>query len=126
MCIRDRFLPIGSFAQPGFVGSEQSKNCHQATYDRWRKTRMANVVRDPRVNPDAITPDWSKPDPLVKFTVGDIAWVYGGKWKQRYFTRAETTTILLARNGTSASAFGGPTWWLRIRTGGSRIFRPTI
>jgi len=48
---------------------------------------MANVVRDPKVHPDAIIPDLSKPDPLVKFTKDDIAFVYGSKWKQRYFMK---------------------------------------
>ena len=48
---------------------------------------MANVVRDPKVHPDAIIPDLSKPDPLVKFTKDDIAFVYGSRWKQRYFTK---------------------------------------
>ncbi|HEY1494017.1 MAG TPA: cytochrome c3 family protein [Candidatus Solibacter sp.] len=48
---------------------------------------MANVVRDPKVYPDAIIPDLSKPDPLVKFTKEEIAFVYGSKWKQRYFTK---------------------------------------
>ncbi len=48
---------------------------------------MANVVRDPKTHPDAIIPDLSKPDPLVKFTKDDIAFVYGGLWKQRYFTK---------------------------------------
>ena len=48
---------------------------------------MANVVRDPKLHPDAIIPDLSKPDPLVHFTQDDIAFVYGSKWKQRYFTK---------------------------------------
>jgi len=48
---------------------------------------MANVVRDPKVHPDAILPDLSKPNPLVTFTKDDIAFVYGSKWKQRYFTK---------------------------------------
>jgi len=48
---------------------------------------MANVVRDPKVHPDAIIPDMSKADPLVTFTKDDIAFVYGSKWKQRYFTK---------------------------------------
>jgi len=48
---------------------------------------MANIVRDPKVHPEAIIPDLSKPDPLVKFTAADIAFVYGSKWKQRYFTK---------------------------------------
>ena len=48
---------------------------------------MANVVRDPKVHPDAIIPDLTKRDPLVNFTPNDIAFVYGSKWKQRYFTK---------------------------------------
>jgi hypothetical protein len=48
---------------------------------------MANVVRDPKDHPDAIIPDLSRPDPLVTFTRGDIAFTYGSKWKQRYFTK---------------------------------------
>ena len=46
---------------------------------------MANVVRDPKEYPDAIIPDLSKPDPLLTFKKDDIAFVYGSKWKQRYF-----------------------------------------
>jgi hypothetical protein len=46
---------------------------------------MANVVRDPRTHPDAILPDLTKPDPLLTFKKEDIAFVYGSKWKQRYF-----------------------------------------
>jgi predicted CXXCH cytochrome family protein len=48
---------------------------------------MANVVRDPAQHPEAITPDLSKPDPLVTFTKSDISLVYGSKWKQRYFKK---------------------------------------
>ena len=48
---------------------------------------MANVVRVPKTHPDAIIPDLSKRNPLVKFTKEDIAFVYGSKWKQRYFTK---------------------------------------
>ncbi len=29
----------------------------------------------------------TKPDPLVTFTKDDIAFVYGSRWKQRYFTK---------------------------------------
>jgi predicted CXXCH cytochrome family protein len=70
-----------------YTGSSACKVCHAATYERWSKTRMANVVRDPKTHPDAILPDLSKPDPLVKFTKDDISFVYGSKWKQRYFTK---------------------------------------
>ena len=48
---------------------------------------MANVVTDPKVHPEVILPDMSKPDPLVTFKKEDIAFVYGTKWKQRYFQK---------------------------------------
>src|SRR5262245_45641687 len=70
-----------------YVGSESCRRCHAPTYERWSNTRMANVVRDPKQHPDAVLPDFSKPDPLLTFKLDDVAFVYGSKWKQRYFTR---------------------------------------
>lgn len=79
---------FGLFAQSSsYIGSAACRPCHAATYDRWAKTRMANVIRDPKTHPDAIIPDLSIPNPLVKFTKDDIAFVYGSIWKQRYFTK---------------------------------------
>ncbi len=74
-------------AAPDYVGSAACRSCHPKIYERWRKTPMANVVRDPAQTPGAIIPDLSKPDPLVKFTVQDVALVYGSVWKQRYFKK---------------------------------------
>ncbi|HVZ23230.1 MAG TPA: cytochrome c3 family protein [Vicinamibacterales bacterium] len=74
-------------ATPAYVGSQECRTCHTAIYDRWKNTRMANVVRDPREHPEAIIPDMSKPDPALTFTKDQIALVYGSKWKQRYFTK---------------------------------------
>jgi len=81
-----------SYAHPDpgtrhFVGSEACKSCHAEIYERWRKTPMANVVRDPKVHPGAIIPDMTKPDPLLTFTADDVSLVYGSLWKQRYFKR---------------------------------------
>ncbi len=70
-----------------YTGSQACATCHSATFERWKKTRMANVVQDPKVHPEAIIPDLSKPDPLLTFKKEDIAFTYGSKWKQRYFTK---------------------------------------
>jgi predicted CXXCH cytochrome family protein len=79
-----------------YVGSQACQSCHQEIYARWQKTRMANIVRDPRVHPDAIIPDLSKADPkIVTFTKDDIAFVYGSKWKQRYFKKSGDTYVPL-------------------------------
>ena len=76
------------FGQDRYAGSASCKPCHTSIYERWKKTRMANVVRDPKEHPEAIIPDLTKPDPLLTFTKEDIAFVYGSKWKQRYFKKA--------------------------------------
>jgi predicted CXXCH cytochrome family protein len=82
------FAWVAAFGQDlSYTGSAACKNCHPAIYERWTRTRMANVVRDPKTHPDAILPDLSKPDPLVNFSANDIAFVYGSKWKQRYFVK---------------------------------------
>jgi len=70
-----------------YAGSGACRTCHASIYERWTHTRMANVVRDPIEHPDAIIPDLAKPDPALTFTAHDIAFVYGSKWKQRYFTK---------------------------------------
>jgi predicted CXXCH cytochrome family protein len=70
-----------------YVGSKACESCHRDIYDRWKQTRMANVVRDPHEHSDAIAPDLTKPDPLLTFTKDDIAFVYGSRWKQRYFKK---------------------------------------
>ena len=81
-------LPLALSAQtPQYVGSAACKTCHAEIYNRWSKTRMANVVRDPKEHPEAIIPDLTKPDPLLTFTRDDIAFVYGSIWKQRYFKK---------------------------------------
>lgn len=70
-----------------YVGSAACEKCHEDIYRRWKKTPMANVVRDPREHPEAIIPDLAAGDPLVKFTKDDVALTYGSLWKQRYFKK---------------------------------------
>src|SRR5262245_7429950 len=70
-----------------YVGSGTCGDCHVSIYERWAKTRMANVVTDPKVRPQVVIPDFSKPDPLLTFKLDDVAFVYGTKWKQRYFKK---------------------------------------
>ncbi len=88
------------------------KDCHSEIYaGAGAKTRMANVVQDPHVHPDAIIPDFSKPDPLLTFTRDDIAFTYGSKWKQRYFKQVGDDYFVFPRSGTSCTRCGGRTSW---------------
>ena len=71
-----------------FVGSSACESCHLDIYARWKDTLMANVLQDPRERPTAILGDFSLADELlVTFGPEDVAFTYGSKWKQRYFTR---------------------------------------
>ena len=71
----------------GFVGSEACAQCHQAIFDRWQDTLMANILVDVDERPEVILGDFSTPNELVTFDQDDIDFTYGSKWKQRYFTR---------------------------------------
>jgi hypothetical protein len=70
-----------------YVGSGACRRCHAPIYERWSKTRMANVVTDPKQHAELVLPDFGKADPLRTFRLEDVAFVYGTKWKQRYFTK---------------------------------------
>ena len=48
---------------------------------------MANVVTDPKLHPEAVLGNFAAKDPVVTFTLAQVAFVYGSKWKQRYFTK---------------------------------------
>ncbi len=74
-----------------YVGSKTCQTCHQEVYERWSKTKMANVVRDPKLHPDAVVADFSKPNPLVTFSLKDVDLVYGSGWKQRFFHKSGDT-----------------------------------
>jgi predicted CXXCH cytochrome family protein len=76
----------GTIASAHYVGSQACEKCHEQIYQRWKKTPMANVVRDPLTHPNAIIPDLST-NTVSKFTLNQVAFVYGSIWKQRYFTK---------------------------------------
>ena len=123
--------PLQAQAPETYVGSARCATCHAAVYNRWKNTRMANVVRDPKEHPDAIIPDLSKPDPLVTFTRDQIAWVYGSKWKQRYFTKVGDDFYPLGaqwdvthRQWRAYRVANGTDWWTASIPAATRRGRP--
>jgi predicted CXXCH cytochrome family protein len=69
-----------------YVGSGACEKCHESIYQRWKRTPMANIVLDPKEHPNAIIPDL-KTNTVAPFTLDQVAFVYGSRWKQRYFTK---------------------------------------
>ncbi len=114
-----------------YTGSSACKTCHPSLYQRWSKTRMANVIRDPREHPDAIIPDLSKPNPIYPFTKDDVAFVYGSKWKQRYFKKIGDDYFPLPvqwdvthQTWAPYSVKAGTDWWVAFYPG-DNFKRPT-
>ena len=92
---------------------------------------MANVIRDPKQHPEAILGDFSKPDPLVTFTKDEVAFTYGTKWKQRYFTQVGDDYFVFpaqwdVRNKVwrAYSPRPGTDWWTNIYPA-DQMQRPT-
>ena len=98
----------GPSASATYLGSGACKECHAAIYDRWIKTPMANVVRDPREHPDATVADFAKADPPVGFTVDDVALTYGSRWKQRYFKKVGDDYFVFPAQWDVTTRSGGP------------------
>ena len=70
-----------------FVGSESCKHCHEAEFNGWKQTRMANILLDPKEHPQAVLGDFVHDDPIRTFGLDQVAFVYGSRFKQRYFTK---------------------------------------
>ncbi len=103
-----------------YVGSQACEKCHDQIYDHWKRTPMANVVRDPREHPDAIIPDLATNN-VAKFTKDQVAFVYGSIWKQRYFTKIGDDYFPLpvqweVNNHKWSKYFAGPKadWWTKF------------
>ena len=117
-----------AFAQE-YAGSAACRTCHPAVYERWKKTRMANVVRDPKEHPDAIAADITKATPPLKRE--DIAFVYGSRWKQRYFTKVGNDYFPLGAQWDFAHkkwlpyfVRAGTDWWTAVYPA-DNLKRPT-
>src|SRR6201997_1052902 len=83
---RERSQQESTASSAHYVGSQACEKCHAEIYASWKKTPMANVVRDPAIHPDAIVSDLTSND-VARFAPGKVAFVYGSLWKQRYFTK---------------------------------------
>jgi predicted CXXCH cytochrome family protein len=102
-----------------YVGSHACQLCHFKIYERWKKTPMANVVRDPREHPDAILGDFSTMNTEEKFSKDDVALVYGNVWKQLYFKKVGDDYFVLPGEWDMThgvwhpyAARPGTEWWV--------------
>jgi hypothetical protein len=85
-----------------YVGSAKCKQCHKAEYDSWKLTYHSKMVRKKSegILKDAVEKwktDGFNPGPVTgnvtgkKFSLDDVQYVIGSKWKQRYLVKDEST-----------------------------------
>ena len=118
-------------ASAHYVGSEACQKCHLNVYNGWKQTRMANVVRDPREHPEAVLGDFAHSDPLRTFDLNQVAFAYGSRYKQRYFTKHGDDYFPLPAQWDIAKkrwlpyhVETGTDWWVPFY-GSSNLDRPT-
>jgi predicted CXXCH cytochrome family protein len=118
-----------------YVGSRACASCHQDVYARWQKTAMANVLRDPKVHPDAFAADPATAPQGLRFTKDEVAFIYGSIWKQRYWKKSGNTYVpLLAQFNIATKKWSkyhvpdtGGDWWAKYYPDpkGDNSTRPT-
>jgi predicted CXXCH cytochrome family protein len=114
-----------------YVGSASCQRCHAEAYKGWQQTRMSKVVQDPKEHPEAVLGDFAHPNPLVNFNLSQVAFVYGSRWKQRYFTKVGDDYFVLPAQWDIAKkrwlpfhVEKGTDWWVP-HYGESNMERPT-
>jgi len=96
---QQQVLQANNYAQARYVGSKACAKCHAAIYERWKKTPMANVVRDPREHPDAILPNLAT-NTVWKFSRGQVALVYRDRRSSGHVrARAHVSVHFAGRDG---------------------------
>ncbi|HEY4355380.1 MAG TPA: cytochrome c3 family protein [Acidobacteriaceae bacterium] len=118
-------------AKATYVGSSACAKCHAKTYEGWKQTRMANVVRSPKEHPEAVLGDFAHANPVRTFDLGQVAFTYGSRWKQRYFTQIGDDYFVLPAQWDIAKkrwlpfhVEKGTDWWVPFY-GESNMERPT-
>jgi predicted CXXCH cytochrome family protein len=88
----DLIAPRPGLGEPaeGYAGSFRCAGCHEERYLTWRETLHANMIQDPVVDPSVVLGDFSSDDPALTFTLDDVVYTIGSRWKQQYLTRDET------------------------------------
>ena len=107
-----------------YAGSQACEKCHAEIYQHWKKTPMANIVRDPREHPDAIIPNLAT-DSVAKFTKIKSPSSTAAFGSSATSQRLATTIFPCPRSGKSRITSGAAISFPKERTGGRRSTLPT-
>ncbi len=72
-----------------FVGSSQCIKCHQNNHTKWSHSRHSKMIQDPFQNPKVLVADFSKLPSNANFSLKDVSYAVGEKFKQRFMIRKD-------------------------------------
>ncbi len=78
-----------------FVGSETCKRCHERTYLEWKTSLHSRMMRDARLEPQAIIANFETPSDVRTFTREEIDYTLGSQWKQQYLKKEGQDLVVL-------------------------------
>ncbi len=98
-----------------FVGAGTCRKCHEENYEAWSHSRHPKMIQDPRQDANVIVADFSQLPHDADFTLEEIVYTVGGKFKQRYMLAHDT-------NGTEDYILGNYQW--NVQTQQWQPFKP--
>jgi len=85
---------LGNGAE-GFAGSMRCAGCHEEKYFSWRSTLHAQIIQNPATHPEVVVGDFATEEFDLPFTLADVAYTIGGRWKQLYMTETVSNTFAI-------------------------------
>jgi predicted CXXCH cytochrome family protein len=87
----DLIAPRPGLGKPaeGYAGSFRCGGCHEERYLTWRETLHARLIQDPAADPSVVLGDFESDDPDLTFSLDDVVFTIGSRWKQQYLSRDE-------------------------------------
>jgi hypothetical protein len=80
---------------PGYVGSNNCKDCHGRIYEQWKLTPHARMLVNAKRDPTAVLANDFNPS--IPFTKSDISYSVGSHYVQKYLTRIDGVLYVLPK-----------------------------
>ena len=72
-----------------FVGSTACLKCHDTYHAEWLNSRHSRMIQDPQKDPSIVVADFSTLPKDANFTLDDVVYTVGSKFKQRFMLRKD-------------------------------------
>lgn len=92
-----------------YVGSPKCLACHRKESEQWQSSLHSKMIQSVKQNPEAIIGDFSNLPEKADFSLDQVVYTIGGKFKQRYMLLSP------GKNATSDYVIGNHQWNTELR-----------